>query len=166
MTTAALPSARKVTWLRRRRALAGLWHEFRGHRPGMIGLAILIAVVVMALAAPLLADSAGLKATNSTDNPVFASPSEFGPLGTDDLGRDVMTQFIWGSRISLLVGLVATLIAMLDRLGGRHHRRLLRRLGRVGPDAHHRVVLGDSRSYRWPSLSPRSSVPRSRTSSS
>ena len=113
MNTAALPSARKVTWLRRRHALAGLWHEFRAHRPGMIGLAILIAVVVMALAAPLLADSAGLKATNSTENPAFASPSEFGPLGTDDLGRDVMTQFIWGSRISLLVGLAATLIAML-----------------------------------------------------
>jgi peptide/nickel transport system permease protein len=113
MSAAALPSSRRVTWLRRRRALAGIWREFRGHRPGMIGLAILIAVVVMALAAPLLADSAGLKATNSTGNPAFASPSEFGPLGTDDLGRDVMTQFIWGSRISLLVGLAATLIAML-----------------------------------------------------
>jgi peptide/nickel transport system permease protein len=113
MSAAALPSARRVTWLRRRRALAQIWQEFRGHRPGMLGLAILIAVVVMALAAPLLADSAGLKATNSTGNPAFASPSEFGPLGTDDLGRDVMTQFIWGSRISLLVGLAATLIAML-----------------------------------------------------
>ena len=113
MSAAALPSARRVTWLRRRRALAEIWREFRGHRPGIIGLAILVAVVVMALAAPLLADSAGLKATNSTGNPAFASPSEFGPLGTDDLGRDVMTQFIWGSRISLLVGLAATLIAML-----------------------------------------------------
>ena len=143
MTTAALPSARKVTWLRRRRALAGLWREFRGHRPGMIGLAILIAVVVMALAAPLLADSAGLKATNSTDNPVFASPSEFGPLGTDDLGRDVMTQFIWGSRISLLVGLVATLIAMLIGSAVGITAGFFGGLGRVGPDAHHRVVLGD-----------------------
>jgi peptide/nickel transport system permease protein len=113
MSAAALPSRRRVTWLRRRRALAAIWQEFRGHRPGMIGLVILIAVVVMALAAPLLADSAGLKAINSTGNPAFASPSEFGPLGTDDLGRDVMTQFIWGSRISLLVGLAATLIAML-----------------------------------------------------
>jgi peptide/nickel transport system permease protein len=113
VSAAALPSARKVTWQRRRNALAGVWREFRRHRPGMIGLAVLAAVVVMALAAPLLADSAGLKATNSTDNPTFASPSQFGPLGTDDLGRDVMTQFIWGSRISLLVGLAATIIAML-----------------------------------------------------
>ncbi len=113
MSTDALPSARRIAWLRRRRALAGMWQQFRRHRPGMVGLAILIAVALMALAAPLLADSAGLKATNSTDNPAFASPSEFGPLGTDDLGRDVLTQFIWGSRISLLVGLAATVLAIL-----------------------------------------------------
>ncbi len=113
MSAAALPSARRVTWLRRRRALAGVWREYRRHRPGMIGLVFLAAVVVMALAAPLLADPAGLKAINSTGNPSFASPSEFGPLGTDALGRDVLTQFIWGSRISLLVGLAATVLAIL-----------------------------------------------------
>jgi peptide/nickel transport system permease protein len=113
MSAAALPSARRVTWLRRRRALAGIWRDFRHHRPGMIGLVFLGLVVLMALAAPLLADEAGLRAINSTDNPTFASPSEFGRLGTDGLGRDVLTQFIWGSRISLLVGLAATVLAML-----------------------------------------------------
>ena len=113
MSAAALPSARRVTWLRRRRALAGIWRDFRHHRPGMIGLVFLALVVAMALAAPLLADEAGLRAINTTDNPTFASPSEFGPLGTDALGRDVLTQFIWGSRISLLVGLAATVLAML-----------------------------------------------------
>lgn len=113
MSAAALPSARRVTWLRRRRALAGIWRDFRHHRPGMIGLVFLGLVVLMALAAPLLADEAGLRAINSTDNPAFASPSEFGRLGTDGLGRDVLTQFIWGSRISLLVGLAATVLAML-----------------------------------------------------
>ena len=87
--------------------------EYRAHRPGMIGLVILVLAVLMALAAPLLADESGLRAINTTDNPTFASPSEFGPLGTDNLGRDVMTQFIWGARISLLVGLAATLIAIL-----------------------------------------------------
>ncbi len=113
MSAAALPSARRVTWLRRRRALAGIWQDFRRHRPGMLGLIVLSAFVLMALAAPLLADADGLKAVNTTDNPAFASPSEFGVLGTDDLGRDVLTQFIWGARISLLVGLAATLIAVL-----------------------------------------------------
>ena len=62
----------------------------------------------MALAAPLLADSAGLHAVNTTANPAWANPSKFGPLGTDNLGRSVLTQFIWGARISLLVGLAAT----------------------------------------------------------
>jgi peptide/nickel transport system permease protein len=113
VSAAALPSARRVTWLRRRRALAGIWREYRHHRPGMIGLGFLILVVIMALSAPLLADEAGLRAINTTDNPAFASPSEFGPLGTDALGRDVLTQFIWGSRISLLVGVAATILAML-----------------------------------------------------
>ena len=113
MSTVAAPSARRITWLRRRRAVSSAWREYRRHRPGMIGLAILVAVAAMALAAPLLADEAGLRAINTTQNPTFASPSEFGPLGTDSLGRDVMTQFIWGSRISLLVGLAATAIAVL-----------------------------------------------------
>jgi peptide/nickel transport system permease protein len=109
----AAPSARRIAWLRRRRAVAGAWREYRRHRPGMIGLTILVLVVAMALAAPLLADPEGLKAINTTDNPAFASPSEFGPLGTDSLGRDVLTQFIWGSRISLVVGLAATILAVL-----------------------------------------------------
>ena len=104
---------------------------------------ILVAIVAMALAAPLLADEAGLKAINSTGNPTWASPSEFGPLGTDGLGRDVMTQFIWGSRISLLVGLAATILAMVigsvvgitaGFFGGRGERRA---------DARDRVVPRD-----------------------
>jgi peptide/nickel transport system permease protein len=112
-SVAAAPSARRITWLRRRKALAGVWREYRHHRPGMIGLGVLIAVVAMAVGAPLLADEAGLKAVNATENPAFASPSEFGRLGTDHLGRDVLTQFIWGARISLLVGLAATVLAMV-----------------------------------------------------
>ena len=113
MSAVAAPSARRIAWLRRRRALSRAWDQFRHHTPGMIGLGILVAAVVMAVAAPLLADEAGLRAINATHNPTFANPSEFGPLGTDSLGRDVMTQFVWGARTSLLVGLAATLIAIV-----------------------------------------------------
>jgi peptide/nickel transport system permease protein len=113
MNAVAAPSPRQIAWLRRRRALAAAWREFRGHRPGMVGLVILTAIIVMALAAPLLADQAGLRAINTTENPVWASPSEFGPLGTDNFGRSVMTQVIYGARISLLVGLAATVLAMV-----------------------------------------------------
>jgi peptide/nickel transport system permease protein len=113
VSIAAAPSARRIAWIRRRRALSRAWGQFRHHTPGMIGLGILVAAVLMAIAAPLLADEAGLRAINVTHNPTFANPSEFGPLGTDSLGRDVMTQFIWGARTSLLVGLAATILAIL-----------------------------------------------------
>jgi peptide/nickel transport system permease protein len=113
VSTVAAPSARRIAWIRRRRALSRAWGQFRHHRPGMIGLGILVAAVLIAIAAPLLADEAGLRAINVTHNPTFANPSEFGPLGTDSLGRDVMTQFIWGARTSLLVGLAATILAIL-----------------------------------------------------
>jgi peptide/nickel transport system permease protein len=113
MSAVAAPSARRITWLRRRHAVAEAWREYRRHTPGMVGLAILVLAVAMALAAPLLADPAGLHAVNTVSNPAWANPSKFGPLGTDHLGRSVMTQFIWGARISLLVGLAATVLAMV-----------------------------------------------------
>jgi len=113
VSTAALPSARRITWLRRRRAAARAWRQYRTSRPGMVGLAILVVFVAMALAAPLLADHDGLQAVNSTSNPVWANPGRFAPMGTDNLGRSVWTQFVWGSRISLLVGLTATVLAIV-----------------------------------------------------
>jgi len=113
MSTVAATSARSIAWRRRRQSAAGAWRQYRASTPGMIGLVILVGFVVLALAAPLLADRAGLAAVNSTQNPVWASPADFAPLGTDHLGRSVWTQFVWGSRISLLVGLAATILAIL-----------------------------------------------------
>ena len=113
MNAVTAPSPRLIAWQRRRRALAAAWRDFRQHRPGMVGLVILTLIVLMALAAPLLADESGLRAINTTENPVWASPSDFSPLGTDNFGRSVMTQFIYGARISLLVGLAATVLAMV-----------------------------------------------------
>jgi len=113
MSAVAAPSTRRIAWVRRRRAASAAWRSFRHDRAGMAGLIILSVFVLMALAAPLLADEAGLQASNSIQNPQWASPSEFAPLGTDSLGRSVWTQLVWGSRISLLVGLAATLIAIV-----------------------------------------------------
>jgi len=113
VSTVALPSGRRIAWQRRRRALSAAWRDFRHDRAGMAGLVMLSLFVAMALAAPLLADEAGLRAVNATANEPWATPSEFSPLGTDSIGRSVWTQLVWGSRISLLVGLAATLIAIL-----------------------------------------------------
>jgi peptide/nickel transport system permease protein len=113
MSAVAVPSARRIAWLRRRRAFSSAWREFRRDRAGMAGLAILIVFVAVALAAPLLADESGLRAVNVTGNDPWAAPGDFSPLGTDSLGRSVWTQLVWGSRVSLLVGLAATLIAIV-----------------------------------------------------
>jgi peptide/nickel transport system permease protein len=110
-TIAASP--RSIAWQRRRRALGLAWAQYRRHLPGMIGLAMLVAVVAMALLAPVISNHDELRAVNTIDNPTWATPSEFPPLGTDNLGRSVWAQFVWGARISLLVGLAATLIAIV-----------------------------------------------------
>jgi peptide/nickel transport system permease protein len=113
MSTVALPSARRIAWRRRRRSAALAWRQYRANRAGMIGLAILVLFALLAVAAPLLADHSELAAVNATQNPVWAPPSDYSPLGTDHLGRSVWAQFVWGSRISLLIGLTATVLAMV-----------------------------------------------------
>ena len=113
MSTAAVGSARRIAWIRRRRALARAWRDYRRSRAGVIGLAVLVLIVVLALAAPLVADHDSLDVINVTSNPLWASPTQHGLLGTDNVGRPVWDQLIYGARISLLVGLAATVIAML-----------------------------------------------------
>jgi peptide/nickel transport system permease protein len=61
----------------------------------------------------VLADPESLEVVNTTDNPQWAPPSEFPPLGTDSYGRPIWDQLVYGSRISLLVGIAATLIAIV-----------------------------------------------------
>ncbi|MBA3289272.1 MAG: ABC transporter permease [Acidimicrobiia bacterium] len=106
-------SPRSVAWARRRRAAGEVWAAFRRHRQAMAGLIILLAVTVMALVTPLLADRTGLSAVDSLDNPVWASPSGDFFLGTDNLGRSVAVQFLYGSRTSLLVGVAATMLIVV-----------------------------------------------------
>lgn len=110
--TTAVPSARSVAWTRRRRAAADVWRQFRSHRLAMFGLAVLVVFALMALLTPALADRSALRAVDAIDNPRWASPSGEFLLGTDHLGRSVAVQFVYGSRISLFVGLMATLLTV------------------------------------------------------
>ena len=100
------------TIARRRAAAADFWRSFRRDREGRLGLAILVGFALIAIFAPLLADAEGLRVTKAT-NPPSAPPAWAYPLGTDIDGRSVLTLVIWGTRISLLVGLAAAAISMV-----------------------------------------------------
>ena len=114
MTSVAAPgAARRIAWARRRRALGRAASDYRRNRGGVVGLVLLAAFGLLAVLAPFIADEEALSAINTIANPVWASPSDLAPLGTDYLGRPVWPQFAFGSRISLLVGLAATGIAIV-----------------------------------------------------
>jgi len=75
-----------------------------------IGLALALAMVLVALAAPWLAPYD----PNAQDVLLkLEPPSAAHPFGTDDIGRDVLSRVIYGSRISLFVGAIATLAGVL-----------------------------------------------------
>ncbi|HWL44772.1 MAG TPA: ABC transporter permease [Ilumatobacter sp.] len=87
--------------------------RLRADKLAVGGLFVLALFVLMAVFAPLLANRSGLSALDSLDNPAWARPSGAHLLGTDHLGRSVWAQFVWGSRVSLLVGLAATVLTIV-----------------------------------------------------
>lgn len=124
----ALSSGNLGYWLRRRlgisevrrekfvlalKRLQEINNELLRNRLGRVGIAILTFFILLAIIAPLLpvpppdapfigADGFYLK---------FLPPSWQHPFGTDQDGRDIFSRVIWGSRVSLLVGFVSSLIA-------------------------------------------------------
>jgi peptide/nickel transport system permease protein len=85
------------------------WRRFRRHRLAMLGAAVLAGMVLAVLAGPFVyrvpIDEIDFKAK-------LRGPSWAHPLGTDDLGQDLLARMLYGGRISLAVGVVAMLIAI------------------------------------------------------
>jgi peptide/nickel transport system permease protein len=111
-TTASQLSAAALTRRRRIQSLRRNWRLFRGHKSGLFGLGLLLFFIAIAVFAPLLVDKDGLDLTQATAG-VLEPPSKEYWLGTDDSGRPILTQLIFGARVSLFVGLFATFISML-----------------------------------------------------
>jgi peptide/nickel transport system permease protein len=82
---------------------------------GVAGLAILVAVAILALSAPLFIHPSDLNVIDATGG-LLAPPSAHFPLGTDQAGRSVLLLLIWGTRPSLVIGIIATVLTMI--LGG------------------------------------------------
>jgi peptide/nickel transport system permease protein len=83
---------------------------------GAIGLTILLAAVLLAVSAPLIAPYNPVQQFSGSE---LRPPSARFPLGTDNLGRDLLSRIIFGTRVSLLVGVIAVgLGAGLGGVGG------------------------------------------------
>ncbi len=88
-----------------------LWSRFATNRAAVIGLIVLIAVIIIALLAPVMFPKGPWA---MVQRPFLAPFDTDGlPLGTDTLGRNVLAGLIYGARVSLLVGLVSTVMALL-----------------------------------------------------
>ncbi len=88
---------------------AEAWRRFKRHRLAYWSLWVLGALVLAVLLGPLFY-KVGI---NDIDFKArLAEPSALHPMGTDDLGRDIMARMLYGGRISLSVGLAAMLMAV------------------------------------------------------
>ncbi|MGP3712363.1 ABC transporter permease [Brucella sp. RRSP16] len=88
-----------------------LWQRFSRNRAAVLGLVLFIAVVLIALLADVIAPGDPLR--RAGDPLVWPFLNAATPLGTDQLGRDIMAGIFHGARISLLIGVVATLISIV-----------------------------------------------------
>jgi peptide/nickel transport system permease protein len=109
--TAHWAAGSRIAWARRRHAFAAAWRLFVANRSGLAGLAVLGAVVVLALLAPVLVDAEQLSVTRATGG-VLAPPSGEFWLGTEENGRSVLALTWYGARVSLLVGISAALLSV------------------------------------------------------
>jgi len=90
-----------------------LWRRFLDHRLTLGSLLVLAALGAAALAAPLAEHLMGYNANLVDLFNAKQPPSPAHPLGTDELGRDLLARLLYGGQVSLMVGLVAALCAAL-----------------------------------------------------
>jgi peptide/nickel transport system permease protein len=85
------------------------WKRFVRSVYGPVGLIILIALIILAIIAPVIAPRDPM----SIDGPTLTPPSAEYFLGTDHLGRDIFVGMLSGARVSLLIGVIAAGISAL-----------------------------------------------------
>lgn len=91
------------------------WLRFRRNRLAMLGLIMVISVILIAIFAPYIAPYDPFRQLIWTEGKAIklAPPSYSHLMGTDFYGRDVLSRIIYGARISLQIGIFATIVSLL-----------------------------------------------------
>jgi peptide/nickel transport system permease protein len=103
-----------------------LIRTFKSNKTSMVGLFMAFCVVIIALISPWISPYDPI---SQDMNVQHAPPSWAHPFGTDSYGRDQLSRILWGSRVSLVVGILSVLLAMaagipLGMIGGYKGRRI------------------------------------------
>ena len=106
--------------------MTDFWRALRRNRLALVGGVIVVSLVALAILAPVLAP---WDPHRPDIKKILAEPSRSHPLGTDQLGRDVLSRMLYGARVSLAVGFVSVGIAtaigiMLGAAAGYHGGRV------------------------------------------
>ncbi len=86
-----------------------IWKRFKKNPLSVAGIVVIMTIATIAVLAPFISP---YKPTAIDVHNILSPPSLSHLFGTDELGRDVLTRMIWGSRVSLKVGFVAVGIAI------------------------------------------------------
>jgi peptide/nickel transport system permease protein len=105
---AAPAPAAKRGWLAGQRQF---WRQFIRHRDGLFGVIVLLFFTVMAIAPQLFVGP--LETVTTASGTPFEAPSATHIFGTDELGRDILNLTVHGARVSMVIGLLATVITIL-----------------------------------------------------
>ena len=87
------------------------WRRFRSHRLAFASAIVLLLLILACVAAPLIEWLLGVDPERVDLDRLREGPSLDHPLGTDELGRDLLLRMLYGGRVSLMVGLMAALCA-------------------------------------------------------
>jgi peptide/nickel transport system permease protein len=85
------------------------WKKLKSSRSALGGLVIILFFVILAAAAPILPIPDPVATSWSA---IRKAPSAAHWLGTDDLGRDILSRMIWGAQASLMAGVFSVAIAV------------------------------------------------------
>ncbi|MBL8688995.1 MAG: ABC transporter permease subunit [Rhodospirillaceae bacterium] len=95
--------------------LADVWASFTENKGAVAGLVVIVAIALVAILADVLAPHSPIEQYRDAllVPPVWAGGSWSHPLGTDDIGRDILSRLIHGARLSMIIGSIVVTLSLV-----------------------------------------------------